>query len=287
MSDSNYEAWTPLVTASISAGSNAANTKRMIKAQKEENELSRQYNREMAAMQNEWNIEQWNRENAALQAATDSERAYNSPAAQKSRLQAAGLNADLMYGGSGSVATSPAAGVASSPSLTSGAPYSPTDWTSLANRPTVGSAIMEGLAIEQARANVRKTNAEADITSSDSEVRDRLNSLGLSKLEMDTHLSEELSNLYNSQRNVVDLNSDYENWKRDMRKKFGDKYVESIVNKISNDAKISDASLKFELETLAQRIVGVNAENTPLVNIQNLSNQNLRLVLDVLKTVLN
>lgn len=45
------------------------------------------HNRQLAEMQNQWNIEQWNRENA-----------YNTPQAQMARLKAAGLNPNLVYG---------------------------------------------------------------------------------------------------------------------------------------------------------------------------------------------
>ena len=49
-----------------------------IQAQKEENERNRQYNLMLAERQNRWNIEQWQRETA-----------YNTPAAQRARLEAA------------------------------------------------------------------------------------------------------------------------------------------------------------------------------------------------------
>lgn len=44
-------------------------------------------NEELARLQNQWQIEQWQRENN-----------YNSPSAQRARLEAAGLNPGLMYG---------------------------------------------------------------------------------------------------------------------------------------------------------------------------------------------
>lgn len=243
---------------------------KQLEAQQKENAEMRDYNLKLAKMQNEWNIAQWERENA-----------YNSPSAQKARLEAAGLNADMMYGQGGVVNTS-----SPSPSLSAGAPANPMDWSSLANKKSVGQAIMDNLAIEQARANVRKTNAEADITSSDADIRPRLNSLGLSKLEVDTDVANELANLYNSQRNNVDLQTDLEHWKKQMRVKFGEQYVSSKIKEISKNADIAEKQLQFEIETLAQRIIGTNAENTPLINIQNLSNQNLRLVLEVLKTIM-
>lgn len=246
------------------------NLDKSLQAQANENAVTREYNLELAKMQNEWNVAQWQRENA-----------YNSPSAQKGRLISAGLNPDMMYGSGGVVNTS-----SSSPSLTSGASATPMDWSSLANRKTVGQSIMEGLSIAQARANVKKTEAEADIAKSDSSIRNRLNSLGLDKLQGDISVLQELDNLYNSQVNSVDLSNDVEYWKKEMRNKFGEKYVQNLVNKIAHEAEISSKQLEFEIGTLAQRIVGVNAENTPLVNIQNLSNSNLKLLIQILQSLL-
>lgn len=51
------------------------------------NVITNRANERMQQKQNAWNLEMWNRNNE-----------YNSPAAQMQRLQAAGLNPDLMYG---------------------------------------------------------------------------------------------------------------------------------------------------------------------------------------------
>lgn len=245
------------------------NTDKALAAQSAENQKMREHNEYLSDKQNSANVAQWMRENA-----------YNHPAAQKSRYEQAGLNADMMYGGGVPSAS------AVSPSMTGGAPAQSMDWSSLANKKTVGQVVLDNLAIAQARANVRKTNAEADIQQSDSSVRDELNQLGLNKLNVDYDVADELSNLYQAQTNGVDLDNDVKNWKRDLRKTLGEKYVSSIVEKVANDAEISKQQLEFEIETLAQRIVGTNAENTPLVNINNLSNQNLKLILEVLRTLL-
>lgn len=60
----------------ISAGANLLSTA-----------MTNRANERMQQQQNAWNLEMWNRNNE-----------YNSPAAQMQRLQAAGLNPDLMYG---------------------------------------------------------------------------------------------------------------------------------------------------------------------------------------------
>ena len=62
-------------------GNNQTN-KTNIRLQKEQNE----WNAKQAAQANEWNMQQWKRENE-----------YNAPAQQMARLEAAGLNPNLMY----------------------------------------------------------------------------------------------------------------------------------------------------------------------------------------------
>lgn len=135
-------------------------------AQKEENEATRQYNKELAVQQNNWNIAQWQRENE-----------YNSPAAQKARLSAAGLNTDMMYG-QGAISNV----AASSPQLTSGAPASPLDWSSLANQANYGNAVnsfldtqMKQAQIDNMNADTKKKGAETSILSSDASFRDAYN----------------------------------------------------------------------------------------------------------------
>ena len=71
---------------------------------------NREWQEQMVASQNQWNLEQWNRENE-----------YNSPVAQRQRLEAAGLNPYMMMdgGSAGSAssvsAASPSGGATASP----------------------------------------------------------------------------------------------------------------------------------------------------------------------------
>ena len=116
-------------------------------------------NQQLARQQNKWNLEQWKRENA-----------YNHPAAQKARLEAAGLNADLMYGGSGVQNTA-----ASSPMMTAGGPS--VDWSSLA-----GNAVQAAMSAKVAQAQVdnlnadtKKKGAETSILSDDAAFRKAYN----------------------------------------------------------------------------------------------------------------
>ncbi len=135
------------------------------KFQKEENEKVRAHNLELAKMQNSWNIQQWNRENA-----------YNHPSAQKARLEAAGLNADLMYGGTGVSNTS-----ASSPQMTSGAPASYQDWSGFYapyQAPSFSNMLdnqLKQAQIDNINADTEKKGHEASILASDAAYRDAYN----------------------------------------------------------------------------------------------------------------
>lgn len=92
--------------AAVSIGSslynlftNNSRNKENMRFQSQENEKNRAFNREMAELAYQRNLEQWQRENE-----------YNSPSAVRQRLSDAGLNPDLIYGngaGNMSSATSP------------------------------------------------------------------------------------------------------------------------------------------------------------------------------------
>ena len=121
---------------------------KQIAAQKEENRLNREWNLNLAKMQNQWNIEQWNRENA-----------YNDPSAVMSRNIDAGLNPDLLY--SSGAGFTPAA---SSPEMTAGAASQPTDVSNLSKKRTYGEVINEALQNALVGAQVAKTQSETKKT---------------------------------------------------------------------------------------------------------------------------
>lgn len=166
------------------------NIDKQLRAQQLENEKNRQYNLSLAIKQNKWNLQQWSRENA-----------YNSPIAQMRRMEAAGLNPDMMYGGGVSGNLS-----ASSPSMTSGAPSSPMDWSSLASKKTISQAAMEAAQLDNLRAQTDKVKAETqgqqysnDILESDAAFRDAWNSGLLRKQDVEIQL-------IGSQKNLSDEN---------------------------------------------------------------------------------
>lgn len=119
---------------------NKRNLKKYLNFQREENQLTRDYNLNLAKQQNQWNIEQWNRENE-----------YNTPFAQMARMKAAGLNPDLAYGQQNLSAASP--------EMTAGEPGSPMDYSPVANSRTIGDTVNQA-------ANTRLTNAQAQLAES-------------------------------------------------------------------------------------------------------------------------
>lgn len=81
-------------------------------------QLGRDWQQQMIANQNEYNLQQWHRENE-----------YNSPAAQRARIEGAGLNAALMMQGQGNIgmaqSSKPAASPVSSPDASIGLSSAP------------------------------------------------------------------------------------------------------------------------------------------------------------------
>lgn len=134
--------------ASSFAGNIASNKNidTQIAAQQNENQKNRDWNLNLAKLQNQWNIDQWNRENA-----------YNSPAAQMARYKAAGLNPDLIYGQQNLSAVSP--------EMTSGDGSLPTDVSNLANKRTIGDIVSQA-------ASTRLTNAQAKLAESQADKTD-------------------------------------------------------------------------------------------------------------------
>lgn len=161
---------------------------KQIAAQREENRIAREWNLNLAKMQNQWNIDQWNRENL-----------YNSPANQRKLLREGNLNPDLYYAeGAGSSLA------ATSPEMTAGAGTSPTDVSAYSQLPNnARQAVMDAAVIANSfadyslkKANEKKVNNESDILSTEafykaarekSEIR--LTNLRCNLTVADTHLS--------------------------------------------------------------------------------------------------
>ena len=91
-----------LGAAAISGGSGLIGSAINAGTQKKINASNQQYAKEMREYQNQWNLDQWNRQND-----------YNSPAAQMSRYEDAGLNPNLIYGQQNVSSSSPSASTTS------------------------------------------------------------------------------------------------------------------------------------------------------------------------------
>lgn len=256
--------WQALIPAAIGAVSSNINLKNSLDAQKKEQAENRVYNFALAQYQNAQNREQWRRETE-----------YNTPSAQLSRLRAAGLNPDMVYGNG--VLSNVAA---SSPQMTGGTFSTPVDYSSLASRKTVGDAVMQSLAIEQARANVDKTRGEARQAGVNADI---LEQYGIETAELNkAKLTDEVNKLA-AEAKTIDLNSSVSQLQNDFVQVYRSKIVDNWLQRLTTSTKMSENELKEDIQTLALRIAGVNAENSRLVRMSNFTTQEWALVFDVIK----
>lgn len=183
-----------------------SNVQQQIEAAKEENQKNREWNLNLAKMQNSWNIDQWNRENA-----------YNTPAAQMARLKQANINPDLFYGNSGAV--SPAA---ASPEMTSGAASQPADTSGYANLPNYArESVMQAAQIASTLADVKLKRQRAKKESQETDL--------LSKENFWKNIKEQ-QNFELTSANIANV------WaKTDLTDKQGDKVLAEI-NEINTNA---------------------------------------------------
>lgn len=123
--------------------------KRAIEAQRKENEAARQ-----------WSEKMYNKQTEDSRVNVANERAYNTPTAMAARLQAAGLNKDMMYtNGPSSLIDSNVADTGSVGNV------APADVGSMImNTPTMADSILKGISAMREVAETRKINAEADKT---------------------------------------------------------------------------------------------------------------------------
>lgn len=252
----------------------AHNTNRTIHAQAEENQKNREYNLQLAKMQNEWNLQQWERENE-----------YNNPLNQMQRLKAAGLNPNLVYGNGAGQSTA-----APSPQLTSGSPSMPQDMSLMASRPTIGTIMAQGLQNEMMRAQIDKVKAEtrsegyqADILASDAAFRDAINqgnidlgnmqikgidsSIKLNSGELEK-LRKEMSKLDAETKNLIleydKIKSSIANLDADtaikrLRDSMDDPLVQKELEKLSSSISVDMATAKRITTLLSAELLGLEA----------------------------
>lgn len=270
-------AWQSVVPLIANAAVNAwgtykqnQNIDKQLEAQAAENAKIRSHNLNLAKLQNTWNLQQWQRENA-----------YNDPSAQIARMRAAGLNPDMMYGGGVSGNLS-----ASSPSMSSGAAATPMDWSSLGNKKTIAQAAAETLSLEQMRANIRKTNAEAGINESDLKYRDKLNEIGINTANLTNEkIGAEIERISIDARRLS-TEADIKTWQHEIQKNIAEKESQYYLRKLAAEADISENEAEFRIKTLVDRIAGVSAETTALEWTSNFTNSEWGVVVELLKRIL-
>lgn len=258
----------------LGAASQNSNITKSLQAQARENEKNRQYNLQLAKMQNEWNLQQWERENE-----------YNNPLNQMARLKAAGLNPNLVYGNGAAQSMA-----APSPSLTSGAPSNPQDMSLMAQRPTVGQIMTNALQNEMTRAQIDKVKAETrtegyqgDILKSDAAFRDAINQgtidlgnmqiKGISSniLKNDEEIAEirkscakldaETQNViaeYDKIRSTI-LNIDADTASKRLHDVLDSQKVEAEIRKLSASAGVDFATAKRITTLLSAELLGLEA----------------------------
>lgn len=140
---------------------------KVLQSQKAENEAARKWQTAQQDKQNAYNsaesqkAREWNRQQALD--AWNRETAYNSPAAQRARMAAAGLNPDLAYGGvsSGNASAPAAAPVSPIPSAGAGE-YNTVDYMSGLGVPSVGESVINGVNLAKTVAETQNIKADTD-----------------------------------------------------------------------------------------------------------------------------
>lgn len=241
-----------IVSAGASLGSSLFNiftqnsrNKAAAREQRLENERNRNFQREMAELAFQRNIEQWNRENE-----------YNSPVEQRKRLQAAGLNADLFYGGGAGNMMSADSPIMSSPSG-GGAPASG----------AVGRGIPEfdSLAIERARAEIEnikadtvKKESEGELTAKQVQYADDLLRGQVDAQNILIRFNESQINLTEDQRKVLAKDIEKLDVEIDAIRTSTAESLERIRN-LSADAALKELDYIFQSQTFNTRVASLAA----------------------------
>lgn len=246
-----------LIGSAIGALANNANTQNAIDANKQSQQENREYNLNLAKMQNRWNREQWQRE-----------ADYNSPAAYRARLEAAGMNPDLAYGNVQGAAPASAG-------MTSGQASQPVDNSLLAQKMTALNVVSATLDNKLKSAQVKILEEDAKNKNLDNRLKgyEVKNEDALQALigdPLSTDVSIDASNLplpaYRRYMEIVNsakdsVNKTAENEERLLRianarldKLFRDATFDGELKKFANSVDISDQEARYYIETLTYRI---------------------------------
>ena len=247
--------WGAIISGAASLGSsifsslqNNKNIDKQLNKQTDENAKNREYNLQLAKLQNQWNISQWNNENA-----------YNSPAAQIERMKEAGLNPDMMYGGgvSGNLA-------ASSPSMTSGSSAAVQDWSALSSKKTIGDSFGAFLDAELKQKHIDLL--DRDIKDKDVKLKysDAREKLGLSITEQEFEKNKLLiKDLYDKlETNKVQLqiqSNDY--LLKQCEYAFRTQEADMQLKILSNQLKLSNTDVAHMVEAKVLELAGKDLDN--------------------------
>lgn len=238
-------------TAASIAGNLASNNNidKQIAEQRRENQANRDWNLNLAKLQNSWNIDQWNRENA-----------YNSPSSQMVRYKQAGLNPDLIYGQQNLSAASP--------EMTSGDGSQPTDVSNLANKRTIGDIVAQASQTRLTNAQAKLAESQADktdketegqgyqneILKSDAAFRDALNSGTVQLNNMSLKVSEKSMQLTDEQitkvrKECVQIDQSIQESRAaidEIRQKISNLKTDQAISRLRYlmDAKLNEATIK-------------------------------------------
>ena len=244
-----------LIGSAIGALANNANTQNAINANKQSQQENREYNLNLAKMQNLWNRDQWQRE-----------ADYNSPAAYRARLKAAGMNPDLAYGNVQGVAPASAG-------MTSGQASQPVDNSLLAQKMTalnVASATLDNklksAQVKNLEEDARNKNFENRLKGYEVKNEDALQALVGDPLSATMDASKLPLPAYRKYIEIVNsakdsANKTVQNEEGLLRlanarldKLFRDKTFDGELKKFANSVDVSDQEAKYYIETLTHRI---------------------------------
>lgn len=244
-----------LIGSAIGALANNANTQNAINANKQSQQENREYNLNLAKMQNLWNRDQWQRE-----------ADYNSPAAYRARLKAAGMNPDLAYGNVQGVAPASAG-------MTSGQASQPVDNSLLAQKMTALNVASATLDNKLKSAQVKNLEEDAKNKNLDNRLKgyevkneDALQALVGDPLSATMDASKLPLPAYRKYMEIVNsakdsTNKTVQNEEGLLRianarldNLFRNKTFEGELKKFANSVDISDQEAKYYIETLTHRI---------------------------------
>ena len=244
-----------LIGSAIGALANNANTQNAIIANKQSQQENREYNLNLAKMQNRWNLEQWQRE-----------ADYNSPAAYRARLKAAGMNPDLAYGNVQGVAPASAG-------MTSGQPSQPVDNSLLAQKMTALNVASAALDNRLKSAQVKNLEEDAKNKNLDNRLKgyevsneDALQALVGDPMSATMDASKLPLPAYRKYMEIVNsakdsANKTVQNEEGLLRlanarldKLFRDATFEGELKKFANSVDISNQEARYYIETLTHRI---------------------------------